>query len=54
MKNDTIQKITHTLKYNSTTTFITIFKKNLKQTPNRYITKLTTISPQSTKPNPQQ
>ncbi|HFI9890235.1 TPA: AraC family transcriptional regulator, partial [Escherichia coli] len=34
--------------------FITMFKKGLGQTPGRYIAGLTTVSPQSAKPDPRQ
>ncbi|HGY6552652.1 TPA: AraC family transcriptional regulator, partial [Escherichia coli] len=48
------QKVAHTLGYDSTTAFITMFKKGLGQTPGRYIARLTTVSPQSAKPDPRQ
>ncbi|HCN7121416.1 TPA: AraC family transcriptional regulator, partial [Escherichia coli] len=50
----TVQKVAHTLGYDSTTAFITMFKKGLGQTPGRYIAGLTTVSPQSAKPDPRQ
>lgn len=51
VKGDTVQKVAHTLGYDSTTAFITMFKKGLGQTPGRYIAGLTTVSPQSAKPD---
>ncbi|MUN19533.1 AraC family transcriptional regulator [Escherichia coli] len=54
VKGDTVQKVAHTLGYDSTTAFITMFKKGLGQTPGRYIAGLTTVSPQSAKPDPRQ
>lgn len=54
VKGDTVQKVAHTLGYDSTTAFITMFKKGLGQTPGRYIARLTTVSPQSAKPDPRQ
>ena len=41
VKGDTVQKVAHTLGYDSTTAFITMFKKGLGQTPGRYIARLT-------------
>ena len=54
VKGDTVQKVAHTLGYDSTTAFITMFKKGLGQTPGRYIAGLTTVSPQSAKQDPRQ
>ena len=54
VKGDTVQKVAHTLGYDSTTAFITMIKKGLGQTPGRYIARLTTVSPQSAKPDPRQ
>ncbi len=53
VKGDTVQKVAHTLGYDSTTAFITMFKKG-RATPGRYIAGLTTVSPQSAKPDPRQ
>ncbi len=52
VKGDTVQKVAHTLGYDSTTAFITMFKKGAKR--RRYIAGLTTVSPQSAKPDPRQ
>lgn len=53
VKGDTVQKVAHTLGYDSTTAFITMFKKGLGKR-RRYIARLTTVSPQSAKPDPRQ
>lgn len=53
VKGDTVQKVAHTLGYDSTTAFITMFKKGLGKR-RRYIAGLTTVSPQSAKPDPRQ
>ncbi|MNI73494.1 HTH-type transcriptional repressor of iron proteins A [compost metagenome] len=47
-----VQQVAHMLGYDSTTAFITMFKKGLGQTPGRYLTGLATVSPQSAKPDP--
>ncbi|WP_109553332.1 AraC family transcriptional regulator [Escherichia coli] len=44
VKGDSVQKVAHMLGYDSTTAFITMFKKGLGQTPGRYIAGLTTVS----------
>ncbi len=53
VKGDTVQKVAHTLGYDSTTAFITMFKKGWDKR-RRYIAGLTTVSPQSAKPDPRQ
>lgn len=53
VKGDTVQKVAHTLGYDSTTAFITMFKKGPGKR-RRYIAGLTTVSPQSAKPDPRQ
>lgn len=53
VKGDTVQKVAHTLGYDSTTAFITMIKKGLGKR-RRYIAGLTTVSPQSAKPDPRQ
>lgn len=53
VKGDTVQKVAHTLGYDSTTAFITMFKKGLGKRQPIYCG-LTTVSPQSAKPDPRQ
>ncbi len=50
VKGDTVQKVAHTLGYDSTTAFITMFKKGLGNARPIYCG-LTTVSPQSAKPD---
>lgn len=44
IRGQTVQQTAQTLGYDSTTAFITMFKKGLGQTPGRYLTSLTTTS----------
>lgn len=53
VKGDTVQKVAHTLGYDSTTAFITMLRKAWANA-SRYIAGLTTVSPQSAKPDPRQ
>ncbi len=45
-----VQQVAQMLGYDSTTAFITMFKKGLGQTPGRYLNGLATASQQSTRP----
>ncbi|MEF3110486.1 helix-turn-helix transcriptional regulator [Raoultella sp. WB_B2P2-3] len=42
IRGQTVQQVAHGLGYDSTTAFITMFKKGLGQTPGRYLASLTT------------
>jgi len=46
-----VQQVAHMLGYDSTTAFITMFKKGLGQTPGRYLAGLATASQQSMTPD---
>ena len=46
-----VQQVAQMLGYDSTTAFITMFKKGLGQTPGRYLAGLTTASQQSATPD---
>lgn len=44
VRGQTVQQVAHYLGYDSTTAFITMFRKGLGQTPGRYLSSLTTPS----------
>lgn len=53
VKGDTVQKVAHTLGYDSTTAFITMFKKGLGKR-RADILRINYCFPQSAKPDPRQ
>ena len=44
VRGQSVQQVAHALGYDSTTAFITMFRKGLGQTPGRYLSSLATPS----------